>query len=894
MDQKLFSSNKNVLSKCKSVDGCESNSRIMHALKDYSSLDLNSELDRNNLVKFCYENTSLLDDYIHVLEIHNTKKDLTDISLLLASQYQLHQCNINNCSFLARNYRNRNTQQNETEIQKEPLSDDFIFFRDTMDIIHCYFFHLYDTAMRVKTEDTNNHNNTIGENEDQKHYFDAKFSNMLAIIKHKNKNLMQVKTIFDARFYNNKFSINRIDENKEDTVIDGLISFMRNDKSISNSAIKIFQEIFITEEYDTDSVQYDADYETPSESNIAQMIKSEKIKHYMYSVKLHKYTFGCGYRFYYWEYYMTQQKEELQDYYNQNDHGGYKEHELFIAPKWNSIKEEIINNKFCPLPIYQFNISLHKCSKYIYTKKVKKTKRSTSAEKELHYGVKESTLSKQHILSVILYCDESDLQKHFTASFRKYAPYQSIELVKQNNREFAHWSKTIRETVELFGWNGRGFKHPKHKTKRIHKLKGPFFCGMSFSMALPEFNMRLCGPTSTTKQVEVATRFAGIDGIIIALNNNGYKDSHCLRAFGCSWLSNYPGEDEYIFCGGRYRIKISSVTTLRTQENFYSFFRAFYYFDCMLDGTDMSWKKRKELSKKYDPKGEIRNTISGLIKHKLKWKEFTNSYPKYINCTFQAFVEHKKQIVINLHFIHKYFDSIRNFILKRNLLKSIVFELFINVQRIIIYSTHPAGSNHGEYCFNLVSLISMINKHPSRQNNTQIIVKASHYYSKKKWVRRSWLFNDEKKLKQLNLNICLTEKSQPDHNYGYEIKEDWLIVSLTNEIENINIKRENDTYNNKKEKPNHPEQLRNENMKRIKAQRSPSIKSQSSHGDNEIICSNVIDENDTTALENEIIHNEKQYQILINDTSLLEAEIIRNERLWRKYIVNCTKNSEDN
>eukprot|EP01084_Bolivina_argentea_P204883 349960_1 len=55
-----------------------------------------------------------------------------------------------------------------------------------------------------------------------------------------------------------------------------------------------------------------------------------------------------------------------------------------------------------------------------------------------------------------------------------------------------------------------------------------------------------------------------------------------------------------------------------------------------------------------------------------------------------------------------------------------------------------------------------------------------------------------------------------------------------------------------------------------------------------------LDENDTTALENEIIHNEKQYQILTNDTSILEAEIIRNEQLWRKYIVNCNKNSENN
>eukprot|EP01084_Bolivina_argentea_P082907 150107_1 len=41
---------------------------------------------------------------------------------------------------------------------------------------------------------------------------------------------------------------------------------------------------------------------------------------------------------------------------------------------------------------------------------------------------------------------------------------------------------------------------------------------------------------------------------------------------------------------------------------------------------------------------------------------------------------------------------------------------------------------------------------------------------------------------------------------------------------------------------------------------------------------------DRTALENEIIQNEKQYKILLNDTSKLENEIIRNEKGWRKYV----------
>eukprot|EP01084_Bolivina_argentea_P214406 363996_1 len=55
----------------------------------------------------------------------------------------------------------------------------------------------------------------------------------------------------------------------------------------------------------------------------------------------------------------------------------------------------------------------------------------------------------------------------------------------------------------------------------------------------------------------------------------------------------------------------------------------------------------------------------------------------------------------------------------------------------------------------------------------------------------------------------------------------------------------------------------------------------------------TFDENDTTALENEIIRNEWQYQMFLNDTAILEAEIITNERLWREHIANCSKNSAD-
>ena len=61
-------------------------------------------------------------------------------------------------------------------------------------------------------------------------------------------------------------------------------------------------------------------------------------------------SFGIGYRFYYWRYYKdTFGTEELQPANNRYDHGGYDTIELFVASKYKSIKDELINNQFYSL-----------------------------------------------------------------------------------------------------------------------------------------------------------------------------------------------------------------------------------------------------------------------------------------------------------------------------------------------------------------------------------------------------------------------------------------------------------------------------------------------------------------------------------------------------------------
>ena len=86
--------------------------------------------------------------------------------------------------------------------------------------------------------------------------------------------------------------------------------------------------------------------------------------------------------------------------------------------------------------------------------------------------------------------------------------------------EFAIWSRILRETVQYYGRSGNdGYRDKDNNLEWVDEgMEGPFYCGMSFVMVIPSFNIRLCAPTSTSKQVEVATRFGGDEGIIIQLN----------------------------------------------------------------------------------------------------------------------------------------------------------------------------------------------------------------------------------------------------------------------------------------------------------------------------------------------------------------------------------------
>ena len=317
--------------------------------------------------------------------------------------------------------------------------------------------------------------------------------------------------------------------------------------------------------------------------------------------------------------------------HNINDYCGHSPKELFISHKYTDLKHEIIDNKIYALSQIQINISIKKTNKLMNTFKCKSV-RCCAPRDQLHYKIANwSPLKYSHLLALVLYSDWTELQSEFTKTWRKTKKYQTLEQIKDRNREFYHWSRHIRECVEYYGSQGWHYHYNDDKINKCwNNKKGPFYTGMSQKMLIPEVMIRLNGPTSSTKQIEVALRFGGDYGCIIEFDNNSYQQSYLLRCMEMGWITNYSEEDEYLWCGGERRIRISTIRTIENNMNYENYFKSMYYFDGMITGTRI-----QSTADKAD-----HMILSNLVND-------SNCYDNYVQEAFRAYCNHKIQISIN-------------------------------------------------------------------------------------------------------------------------------------------------------------------------------------------------------------------------------------------------------
>eukprot|EP01084_Bolivina_argentea_P147913 258721_1 len=241
--------------------------------------------------------------------------------------------------------------------------------------------------------------------------------------------------------------------------------------------------------------------------------------------------------------------------------------------------------------LYEKNIVV-KVNTLLNARIVKKIK-AVSSERNPYvkrYGIKwEDPITFSHILAVVLYCDYTNLCTDFSSTFRQCKKYETLESIKNRNSFYYHFSKYLREAVEVYGQCSYG---DRISGKRINKLSGPFYSGMSILLNIPAFNIRLCSPTSTSIQIEVAAKFSGPNGIIIMFNNPNSTHGY-LRGFNVSWISRYKEEAERLWVGGYLYMKIESVKVKNTNNNYKKIIYSLAYLDSCITGGDVDVKKKK-------------------------------------------------------------------------------------------------------------------------------------------------------------------------------------------------------------------------------------------------------------------------------------------------------------
>eukprot|EP01084_Bolivina_argentea_P251275 421379_1 len=689
------------------IEACTTVNRLVSSLKYCSLLDLIKNPNHKHaftaFISDIYPN--MLNDYGHLVQKHN---NLENINKQLLSMKQFGPCDPFSCAFSTRHNMNNNNNNAQNEGKKEDEADrDGVlqFYKNQFDALHFYLFHLYQCGLRTEKPNENDVETKNDENNNENKLFDKEFSRVTRLIKER----QHITDSFDRFESSNKFSImaQQQQQEQETTFMDEMCSYLSK-YGITKNVASQFAKYIRDEEYDTDSIKMTDNYESFCHLELVDVV----VKKFIKATTIKSSSFSIGILFYYWPKYKNASEfPENTNQYNLNDHGGYDFADLYVAPKYLTFKEEISNYKHFEMSQYEeLVIKIKEYMKQEFVKKMKADNNKDDAYNrsiKLEYDISDwSAIRFYHLTCVLFYTDYSDLCTNFSSTFRGSNAFEPLSSIKKRNANYWWMAKGLREAVQLFGYKKTITKSYYDEEKGW--LEGPFYSGLRYVLCFPAFELRLCGPTSTSTQIEVATKFATRDGIVLQLNNIiGLGGSHIyLRGFPCYLFSRYKEESEMLFMGGHYRIKIESVRIIEGKngicQNFQLFFTALAKLNTMINGGIIS---PNEISKE-------KIIISSFFAYKLgKSNKNIEKFDKYILKTMDAFSTQITQIVLNYSYLcndGRQDKEMRDLIMdeniqfnddkklvkageKINLFRKTLFKIFKNIKNIQIFTTGATG-----------------------------------------------------------------------------------------------------------------------------------------------------------------------------------------------------------
>ena len=222
----------------------------------------------------------------------------------------------------------------------------------------------------------------------------------------------------------------------------------------------------------------------------------------------------------------------------------YAKKERYIkAPKYGSLKEELLNNTIYEMDSNDWDELLQKVSAYHSTKYIRGiTVRDLGAANrkcEIPIGL---PLTKSHLLVLMSYTNNTKMQYHFKKyGCKKLYQKQPLNELIKSHLEISNWYRLLFETIYFYG--------------TVCNQNNTFYTGMSIRLSFSTFVPIFASPISTSSEFCVAHKFSKGAGIVLTLKP---LPSSIDRYFNVELLSDYPDEKECLF----FTIKRLEITNI--------------------------------------------------------------------------------------------------------------------------------------------------------------------------------------------------------------------------------------------------------------------------------------------------------------------------------------------
>eukprot|EP01084_Bolivina_argentea_P113996 203061_1 len=264
--------------------------------------------------------------------------------------------------------------------------------------------------------------------------------------------------------------------------------------------------------------------------------------------------YAFGIRYFYWQYYKHNDniydKAILKAGHTKRidppANEGYQLKDWYIDNKYKNLKEEMFDNTICTIGSYQWDILVCKATIHYHSDHAKTLKISVENYK-MYEMWKDEALTIQHLIAMMLYCNQDKLQRRFTETYRKLDVNESDDSLKERHQNYAHLGRLLRELVECFGSNA---------IPLVVLSKITFYHGVNGIMQFASFKARIKGPFSTSGSFAVAQSFSNNLGVVLGFTIS-YNWGHAFM--DCVWLSDFPSEQEVFFIGGFDYIHFHSI-----------------------------------------------------------------------------------------------------------------------------------------------------------------------------------------------------------------------------------------------------------------------------------------------------------------------------------------------